>query len=192
MANPVLATSADCSRRDGRRPGVAIAFAVSIALVLLVLEACGGTTSTATRTTAVREGAGVTLVGSSASYIVLFNVVDPEQMYTPTQAARRHPSEGELLLGGTMAPIVRGSRHTEFHLYDKTTGRTLAEPAPHISLVDETSGTSTLLEPALMQDVVIGPSDLHFGNNTVIPLGHRFRAVVELAGERIVFGGTLL
>jgi len=189
MTRPATPTSASRYKRAGR-PAAAWALVLPIALALF-LGSCGGTSRTATATPG-REGAGLTLVGSSASYIVLFNVVDPERMYTPTQVARRHPSEGELLLAGTMAPIARGSRHTEFHLYDRSTGRTLAGPAPRISLVDETSGAGAPFEPALMQDLVIGPGDLHFGNNTVIPLGHRFRADIDVAGERIVFGGTLL
>src|SRR5690242_12478841 len=55
-------------------------------------------------------------------YMVVFNIVPPEEMYKPAQARTLHPTEGEYILKGYMGPIHRDSRHFEAHIYNRATG----------------------------------------------------------------------
>ncbi len=134
---------------------------------------------------------GLTKVATSSHYIVVLNIVPPEEMFLPDEAATRHPTEGELILRGNMAPIGPDSRHAEAHVYDKATGRARSDVTPIITLVDQTSGRTQTLEATLMQDVALGPRDIHFGNNVGIPAGHEFTIAIDLGGETITFSGTL-
>jgi hypothetical protein len=135
---------------------------------------------------------GLTKVATSAHYIVVLNIVAPEEMFTPEQTEARHPTEGELIIRGHMAPIRPDSRHTEAHVYAKDSGRAVTDVTPVITVVDETSGQTQTPEPTLMQDIAIGPRDVHFGNNVDIPLGHEITVRVDLGAESVSFSGHLL
>ncbi len=137
------------------------------------------------------DGLGLTRVGTTEHYLVVLNVVPPEEMYLPAQAAQQHPTGGELILHGEMAPITAQSRHAEAHIYSKETGKPVTDVVPEIEIADQTDGTTQKPEATLMQDVLIGARDIHFGNNAVIKAGHEFSVAVTIGSEAVSFSGRL-
>jgi hypothetical protein len=133
------------------------------------------------------EEAGVTEVRTTKSYLIVLNVVPPEHMYPPAVAARIHPTEGELNIRGTMAPITPDARHFEAHIYSRATGKPVHDARPSITVVDHTAGTTERVRVTIMQDVVVGARDYHYGNNAEMTYGHDFTITVELDGERAVY-----
>lgn len=136
-------------------------------------------------------GLGLTRVGTTEHYLVVLNVVPPEEMYEPAQAAAQHPTGGEYILHGNMAPIEPHSRHTEAHIYSKETGKPVIDVVPTILITDRTDGTTQQPEATLMQDVLIGDRDIHFGNNVVIRAGHEFSVTITINTEEVSFSGRL-
>jgi hypothetical protein len=135
--------------------------------------------------------AGFTKVATSEHYIVVVNVLPAEHMFTQAESARAHPTVGELVVDGHPTPRPPSSRHTEAHIYSKATGLPLTSPRPTITIVDHTSGRVRPVDATLMQDVIIGTPDLHFGSNLVIPSGHDFTITVQIGGEEVTVDGTL-
>jgi hypothetical protein len=131
--------------------------------------------------------AGVTKVRTTKHYLIVLNVVPPEEMYAPAVAARLHPSEGELNIRGTMAPITPDARHFEAHIYSLASGKPVHGAHPTITVVDHTAGTTEKVRVTVMQDVVVGARDYHYGNNAVMAYGHDFTVTVTLKGERAVY-----
>ena len=136
-------------------------------------------------------GLGLTRVGTTEHYIVVLNVVPPEEMYMPSEAALQHPTGGEFILHGDMARIEPHSRHTEAHIYSKETGKPAVDVVPTILITDKTDGTTAQPEATLMQDVLIGTRDIHFGNNAVIKAGHEFTVTITIQNEEVSFSGRL-
>jgi hypothetical protein len=156
------------------------------------MDGMGGVADVAGSAATPDEDLGLTLVQTSAHYIVVLNIVGPELMYTPEEAAKRHPTEGEYMLVGGMAAIVASSRHFEAHIYSKVTGAADTASTPVITVTDLTDGTVVQPEPTLMQDVIIGPRDIHFGNNVVIRADHDFSVHLVIGTEEVTFHGRLL
>ena len=153
----------------------------------------GGVAGVAVNTEAADvAGLGLTRVGTTEHYIVVLNVVPPEEMYTPAQAAEQHPTGGEYILNGDMAPIEAHSRHTEAHIYSKDSGKPVTDVVPKIIITDKTDGTTLTPEATLMQDVLIGARDIHFGNNAVIKAGHEFSVTITINTEEVSFSGRLI
>lgn len=74
------------------------------------LAGCGGGGSTATSgTTALASGcatgSGITASTTTQSYVVRLDVGPVETMFTPAQAASQHPTDGEIMISGTMSPL---------------------------------------------------------------------------------------
>ena len=64
----------------------------------------------------------------------------------------------------------------------------MTAPLPGITLQDLTAKSKTERVPvAVMYDLARGPKDTHFGNNVALPMGHHFRIVVTIAGQRAAF-----
>ena len=141
---------------------------------------------------ASEDALGLTLMGLTPHYLVVLNIVGPEQMYSPGRAATVNPTEGEMILHGSMAKIVPGSRHTEAHIYSRTTGLPATDTVPTMIVTDLDAGTTVHPEQTLMQDVVIGSRDIHFGNNVAIARDHDFRITVAIGNEEVDFHGQLL
>jgi hypothetical protein len=133
------------------------------------------------------QEAGVTAVRTTRSYLIVLNVVPPEHMYAPAVAARLHPEDGELNIRGTMAPITPNARHFEAHIYSRATGKPVHGENPRITVVDHTTGKTSAVPVTIMQDVVVGARDYHYGNNADMAYGHRFTITVTLNGERAVY-----
>jgi hypothetical protein len=135
--------------------------------------------------------AGFTRVATSEHYIVVVNVLPAEEMFTRAEYERKHPTVGELVVDGHPTPRPPSSRHAEAHIYSKTTGLPLTSPHPTITLVDHTSGRVENVDATLMEDVVIGKPDLHFGSNVVIESGHDFTLVIKIGNEEVSLDGRL-
>jgi hypothetical protein len=149
-----------------------------------IATGCGGSTG---KTDDIYAAVGATKIAQTSSYIVVMNIVPPEEMYQPAEAATKKPSEGEFILQGLMAPIHGDSRHFEAHIYSQTTGKPLEGLHPVVSVVDHTTGTTFPIVMTLMQDVIVGPPDLHYGNNADMPAGHDYTVNVTIGPEHTAF-----
>jgi hypothetical protein len=163
----------------------ATAAAIAVVAFALVSVAFGGSTPRVVY--AAAKEAGVTKVRLTKHYLIVLNVVPPEHMYPPAVAARIHPTEGELNIRGTMAPITPTARHFEAHIYSRRTGKPIHGEHPTIQVVDHTAGTSEFVRVTIMQDVIVGARDYHYGNNANMTYGHYFTITVTLHGERAVY-----
>jgi hypothetical protein len=177
-----------------RRRGRIVAFA---ALPLLAaVSACAGTNAGAARRSAgagqdVVAVAGWTRIASLPDYLVVANVLPGEEMFTPAQMAADHPTEGEAVIDGPANPLGDDVRHVEAHIYDRTTGKPLADLHPVIVLVNHTTGTRTEISPTLMQDVKIGALDVHYGNNVVVPADSDLSLSIKIGPEEVSVDGHL-
>jgi hypothetical protein len=113
-------------------------------------------------------------------------------MFNNDEMLTEHPTDGELIIDGAMAPILPDSRHAEAHIYSLETGEQLTSIRPTNMVNDRTTGVVRSLDVTLMQDVNIGARDLHFGNNIEIPLGHDFLITVRIRDEEVTFSGRLV
>ena len=135
--------------------------------------------------------AGITKVAMTEHYIVVVNVLPAEEMFTKEQFEKEHPTVGELVVHGHTTPTPPLSRHTEAHIYSQETGLALTDIDPRLTLIDHTSGKIQDVDATLMQDVVVGPSDLHFGSNLVIEPDHEFTIVVTIGSEEVSVDGMV-
>jgi hypothetical protein len=163
----------------------ATAAAVAAAALALVTFGLGGGARHVAY--AAAKEAGVTEVRTTKHYLIVLNVVPPEHMYPPAVAARLHPTEGELNIRGTMAPITPIARHFEAHVYSLATGKPVHGQHPTITVVDHTNHTTEQVRVTIMQDVVVGARDYHYGNNANMAYGHDFTITVKLNGETAVY-----
>ena len=135
--------------------------------------------------------AGFTKIATTAHYFVVVNVLPAERMYSPEELAAEHPTVGEAVLRGPAAPVVPSARHIEAHIYDRTTGLPTTLVTPTITVVDHDSGARISIDPTLMQDVIIGAADVHFGNNVVVAGDRDITLTVDIGGEEVVVSGRL-
>ena len=152
---------------------------------LALASGLGGQTTNVTY--AAAKEAGVTEVRETKHYLIVLNIVPPEHMYPPAVAARTHPTEGELNIRGTMAPITPIARHFEAHVYSRATGKPVHGQHPSITVADHTTGQTYPVQVTIMQDVVVGARDYHYGNNANMAYGHFFTITVKLNGETAVY-----
>lgn len=136
--------------------------------------------------------AGLTKVATTADYIVVVNVLPAEEMFTEQQYADQHPTVGELVVDGKPTPRPPSSRHAEAHIYSQVTGLPVSDIRPTMRLIDRQTGETKPIDATLMQDVLIGEPDLHFGSNVVIPSGHEFTIVITIGSQEVSVDGVLL
>jgi hypothetical protein len=140
---------------------------------------------------AVSLATGWTKTVMSPHYLVVVNVLPSEPMMTMAQMQMDHPTEGELIIDGKGNPQGEEVRHVEAHIYDRATGKALTGTVPTIRLVNRTTGESVDVAPTLMQDVNIGPLDLHFGNNVLVRGNSDISVHVTVSGEEVTVDGHL-
>jgi len=123
------------------------------------------------------------------SYSLRLVVGPVEEMYTKAEVAKKHPKSGEVVLGGAPMQMVEGSaaRHLEVHVCKRGTADVVRNAAPTITVSDLTAHTTRKVPVSMMQGVMAGASDLHYGNNASLPAGHRFRVTVAVKGEQASF-----
>ncbi|MFV2039506.1 MAG: hypothetical protein ACC660_04630 [Acidimicrobiales bacterium] len=142
--------------------------------------------------TPVSDVAGFTKVGFTSDYMVIVNVLAGEEMFSLEEVARDHPTVGEVEIDGEGSEVEFGSRHVEAHIYDRDTGLALTEPVPIIEVLDGGTGEVTIIQSVLMQDVIVGDTDIHFGDNIVIADNTDLKITVRLgADEEVTVDGRL-
>ncbi|MFI5284239.1 MAG: hypothetical protein ACHQ0J_14070 [Candidatus Dormibacterales bacterium] len=136
--------------------------------------------------TTIHAAAAGTIIklGSTPTYNLVTEIGGLQPMYTPAQAASQHPKSGEEMFGGTMvmpADTTNPSpewRHLEVHIFDKRTGDTVKTITPVINVTNQATGHTQSVPIVVMQGIVEGPSDYHYGNNVDLPKAEYTVAVV--------------
>ena len=188
----MLLGAADTTPMGGRtkRGLCLVALAVSVTGFTLVASTTGAPGAAPDDSAA--PFAGFTQMATTPSYVLMVNVLPAEEMFTAARNQREHPTVGELVIRGRPGPIRRWSRHVEAHIYSKTTGEVVTDVDPVIEVINRTTGKVIPIDATLMQDVVIGAIDRHFGTNAVVPPKHDFTVVVSIGDEEASFDGRLL
>jgi hypothetical protein len=158
------------------------------------LGACGSdsnSASTASADAEVAAVAGWTRIATTASYVVVVNVLPGEAMFTAAQIKAEHPAVAELALHGAINPVGVAVRHVEAHIYDRVTGLPNPDLHPTIVVVNRTTGERVEVPATLMQDVNIGVRDVHYGNNVAISAGGDLSLTIGIGTEGVTLDGHL-
>jgi hypothetical protein len=158
------------------------------------------------------------LVATTARSTMGLLVGPVETMYTRGQASSRHPTSGEIMLGGAgmsnpagmsgpggtgttgsstpgggmPGPGSKDVRHLEVHICARDTGRVTQDASPTITVVDQTArGMVETVPVAVMEGVGQGAADLHYGNNVTMPSDHTFLVTVALGADRAAYTLTM-
>ena len=140
--------------------------------------------------TTVHAAAGGTQIklGSTTTYNLVTEIGGLQAMYTPAQASSQHPKSGELMFGGSMTMTSDTTNaspdwhHLEVHIFDKKTGNVVKTVTPIITVTNRTSGQTQPVPLVVMQGIVEGPSDYHYGNNVDLPKG-QYTVTVVIGSE---------
>lgn len=147
--------------------------------------------------------ASVTSCGAAAgalqtttpNYAVSLSVGPPETMYSRSEVAAKHPPSGEVMLRGAMSDVPgppAPERHLEVHICSRSTGAVVQDANPTITLADTAPGSKPAALPvAVMQGVNQGASDIHYGNNVLLPSDHTYVVTITQAADRAAFEFTL-
>jgi hypothetical protein len=143
---------------------------------------------------AIASAATISKKATTASYSLTLNVGAMEAMYTPAQVKAKHPTTGEVMLGGSMMAgsmtAMKGAveRHLELHIHSRATGALVSKVMPAITVTDETGRTMPEeLEVVAMEGVGQGSADLHYGNYVPLTIGHSYKVAVVVRGETATF-----
>ncbi|MGH9123876.1 MAG: hypothetical protein ACRDZ8_04000 [Acidimicrobiales bacterium] len=75
----------------------------------IVISGCGSSSTSTSGTTVLAsgcaEGSGITASATTQSYVMRLDIGPVEAMYTPAQVASQHPTDGEVMISGTMSPV---------------------------------------------------------------------------------------
>ena len=130
-------------------------------------------------------------VALTRSYRFTLRLGPIENMYMPRQVRANHLKHGEVMLRGTMtgpAMLTGGPiRHLEIQICTRPTNAVVTHANPTIIVADKTSGKTTKLPIAVMEDISVGTADLHYGNNLTLPARHHYLVTVSWRGERARF-----
>jgi hypothetical protein len=148
--------------------------------------------------TTIHAAAAGTLIklGSTATYNLVAEIGGLQAMYTPAQAASQRPRSGEEMFGGSMVmPADTTSpspdwHHLEVHVFDKKTGDTVKTTTPVISVTNNATGQTLRVPIVVMQGIVEGPSDYHYGNNVDLAKGD-YTVTVVIGSESANFDFSL-
>jgi hypothetical protein len=141
----------------------------------------------------------VTATAETAHYRLVLQIGPEEKMYSKAEAARTHPTSGEIMVSGTMAGMpgmaagqgmAMDTRHLEVHVTTRATGKVVTTATCRITVTDDAAGKSQVVPIATMYGVKEGPSDWHYGNNVTMPPG-RYTVTVVVNGERAAFHVTI-
>ena len=135
--------------------------------------------------------AGWTRIALTANYLLVVNVLPSERMFTRDEVASMNPTEGEAILDGEGEPTGLGVRHVEAHIYDRSTGLPLSNVKPSIRVFNRTTGEQRDVSPTLMQDVVVGAPDIHYGNNVPVRGNSDISLAITVGDEAVTVDGHL-
>jgi hypothetical protein len=140
-------------------------------------------------------GALITRRATTATYALTLTVGPKEAMYTAAQVKARHPTDGEMMVGDSMSmggmSMGDANRHLELHVATRATGKVVTNARPSITLTDA-SGMSGMamsekVNAMAMQGIGQGIADLHYGDNVKLTVGHVYKVVVTVKGEKATF-----
>ncbi|MEY2444597.1 MAG: hypothetical protein QOE00_1177 [Ilumatobacteraceae bacterium] len=170
-------------------------------LLLLPLMAVGMTSCDIIRDHALNDHssaddvasvAGWTRIALTTHYLLVVNVLPSETMFTDGETMSMRPTVGEAILdGGVGNPTGLGVRHVEAHVYDRATGLPLSNIEPTIRVFNRTTGDHVDVPPTLMQDVVVGSSDIHYGNNVPVRGDSDISLAITVGNEEVTVDGHL-
>jgi hypothetical protein len=166
------------------------------ALVGAVIVVLATAVVTSTQASSAGSGCAIpagALESTTARYLVALTVGPMETMYSRSEAAVKHPTSGEVMLGGAMSNAAGSSvRHLEVHLCSKDGTQVVQNASPSISVTDTTAnGAPQNVPVAVMQGVGEGVADLHYGNNVSLPGGHTYLVIVSVGADRAGFSFTM-
>lgn len=140
----------------------------------------------------------ITQNGETAHYRVTLQIGPMEKMYSEADAAKMHPTSGEVMVGGAMAmggmnmtgSMAMDTRHLEVHVMDRATGKVVTTAKCQIMVTNEATKKSEMVPVAMMYGVKEGPSDWHYGNNVSMPPGS-YTVAVTIYDESATFHVTI-
>lgn len=136
--------------------------------------------------------AGWTRIALTTHYLLVVNVLPSETMFSSEEMKSMNPTVGEAILDhGVGDPTGLGVRHVEAHIYNRATGLPLSNIKPSIRVFNRTTGDHVDVPPTLMQDVVVGSPDIHYGNNVPVRGNSDISLEVTVAGEEVTVDGHL-
>lgn len=139
----------------------------------------------------IAQVAGWTRIALTPSYLLVVNVLPSERMFTHDEMQSMNPTEGEEIIDGPGDPVGVGVRHVEAHIYDRQTGLPLSDVDAKIRIFNRTTGDDIDVPPTLMQDVVIGRPDIHYGNNVPVRGNSDISVRVTVGDEEVSVDGHL-
>ncbi|HEY7628713.1 MAG TPA: hypothetical protein VH761_16700 [Ilumatobacteraceae bacterium] len=186
-------TTASATRRHGPRIARLLAGAATLALSLTSCDLIRDNAAEHHHADAddVAAVAGWTRIALTPSYLLVVNVLPSEAMYTDDEMQAMSPTEGEAILDGPGEPVGLGVRHVEAHIYDRRTGIPLSNVEPTIRVFNRTTGDRVEVAPTLMQDVIIGGPDIHYGNNVAVRGDSDISVQVAVGDEEVTVDGHL-
>jgi uncharacterized membrane protein len=141
------------------------------------------------------SGATITRHANTKTYALTLGVGPLEAMYTPAEVKAKHPTSGEVMVGGSMGgsgmSMGTGNRHLEVHIRSRATGKVVLDVVPTIGLRDKTAMSSmpmtVKLSVVAMEGVSAGAADFHYGNIVKLTVGHLYEVVVTVKRETASF-----
>jgi hypothetical protein len=135
--------------------------------------------------------AGWTRIATTSDYLLVVNVLPSESMFTHDEMDAMKPTVGEAILDGVGEPVGVGVRHVEAHIYDRATGIPVSDTKPTIRVFNRTTGDRIEVPATLMQDVVIGGPDIHWGNNVPVRGDSDISVEVVIGSQEVTVDGHL-
>jgi hypothetical protein len=146
---------------------------------------------------AVAAASAATIVrhATTKAYALTLSVGPTEAMYTPAEVKAKHPTSGEVMVGGSMGgggmSMGKGNRHLEVQIRSRATGKVVMDVVPTIGLHDKTAMSNmamTVKVPVVaMEGVGEGAADFHYGNNVKLTAGHVYDVVATVKKEAATF-----
>ena len=139
------------------------------------------------------SAAVITRTATTTTYKLTLNVGPVETMYTQADVKAKHPTSGEVMVGSSMGGgMSKGAanRHLEVHVTARATGKVVTNVMPTIVLTDANSmgmGMPEKVNAMAMEGIGEGVADLHYGDNVKLTLGHVYKVVVTVKGEKATF-----
>lgn len=148
-------------------------------------------------TTVHAAAAGIQIkLATTTTYNLVAEIGGLQAMYTPAQASSQHPKTGEVMYGGTMTmpsdptSVSPDWHHLEVHIFDKKTGNVVKTANPLLTVKNDATGQTQQVPIVVMQGIVEGPSDYHYGNNVDLPKG-AYTVTVVIGSETASFDFNL-
>ncbi|GEM_PF-1329084 len=156
-----------------------------------------------------RAAMGGTIVQrtESAHYRLELDIGYAETMYTAAEAAKTHPTSGEIMVTGRMTGPMPGMagmsagtgagnamamdwRHLELHVIDKNTGTAVEYAAVRITVTNTATGKRVAVPITQMYGLAEGFPDWHYGNNVLMPPA-AYIIACEVNDEQVAFHVTV-